>query len=176
MEQNAKPKSTVSRIFAVVLAVLYAIAGYYFIAHPIVSLNVAAVIFIIFFMAAGFMEVISYFVNRKNGGSVWMLVLGIINIILCIYILSSTYHLVTFLPFMMAFWAIFSGVTYIGFAFTKKKMEQQWVSTLIIGIVMIIIGILMFSKPLISILTVSFLFAISMWAMVINYLVAAFTK
>ncbi len=176
MGEQAKPKSVVGRVFDIAMAILYAIAGYYFLTHPIASLNVAAAVFVVFFMAAGLMEVIHFFINRKEGVSVWMLLIGVLNVLLGIYLLSSAYNLFAFLPFMMAFWAMFVGFGRIGFAFTQKKANHQWISSLIAGIAMIILGIFMFNNPVASILTVSLLFAIGMWVMAVNNLIEAFSE
>ena len=64
------------------VAVLYLFAAAYLIGHP--ALGVAGLTLALgaFFLAEGVVDVVSYFSTRKQGGSVWMLLDGVITLVL----------------------------------------------------------------------------------------------
>lgn len=176
VETKTEQKSTLSRVFDVIMAVLYGVAGYYFLFHPVTALTAAAIVFIIFFIAAGIVEIIHYFLNRQEGVSIWMLILGIINVVLGVYILLNAVDLITLLPQLVAIWALLIGISRFVFAFTQKNTEHQWISSLVTGIVLFILGVFMLLTPVVTIVSLGVLFGIVLCVLAVNNLIEAFTK
>ena len=69
-------------LWKVLVALIYIVAGGSLIAHPIVGVAGLALLLGIFLCAEGVADVVAYFVTRKSGSSLWMLVDGIITLIL----------------------------------------------------------------------------------------------
>ena len=133
-------------------------------------------LYVCFFTVTGIVQIINYFTNKNAGASGWLLALGILDVVLGLYLLTHALALFTFIPFLVAFWAVFVGAGRIGLAFTVKKAGGSWGLILAAGIAMIILGIMMFSAPLASILSVAVLFAVGMFVLAIDSLVEAFTN
>lgn len=167
-------KSVGQRIWAIIAALLYVLAGFFFIKYPIESLDVVGIIYVIFFIAAGFSQIFGYFVGRKLGASGWLLALGIIDVILGCYLLANANALFMLVPLFIIIWAFIVGFGRIGLAFSQRKQSQGWIVTLLLGLLLLFIGVLMIFLPLFSVVTVSILFAIAMFVLGIQQVVEAF--
>jgi uncharacterized membrane protein HdeD (DUF308 family) len=64
------------------VAVVYVVAGVYFLARPAVGAAGVTFALAIFFFAEGAVDVVAYFSTRKVGGSGWMLLDGIVTLVL----------------------------------------------------------------------------------------------
>jgi uncharacterized membrane protein HdeD (DUF308 family) len=69
-------------IFQVLIGILYAIGGFYFLTHPIMATGTLTLLLAGIFLAEGVMEIISYFRLRKEGASGWLILNGIITLAL----------------------------------------------------------------------------------------------
>ena len=69
-------------IFQVVIGIVYAIGGLYFLTHTIMGTATLTLLLAGIILAEGVIEVISYFRMRKEGASGWLLVNGIITLAL----------------------------------------------------------------------------------------------
>jgi uncharacterized membrane protein HdeD (DUF308 family) len=69
-------------VWKVLVAVLFLIAGIYFLMHPFLAVAIVTLALALFFLVEGLVEVFSYFSTRQAGASSWMLVNGIVSIIL----------------------------------------------------------------------------------------------
>jgi uncharacterized membrane protein HdeD (DUF308 family) len=69
-------------IFQVLIGILYAIGGLYFLTHPIMGPATLTLILAGIILAEGVIEVISYFRLRREGASGWLLFNGIITLLL----------------------------------------------------------------------------------------------
>jgi len=75
-------------LWKVLVAIFYIVAGIYLIANPALSLAGMTLALAIFFVAEGFVEVITYFSTRRSGSSGWILVNGIVTLALGLFIWS----------------------------------------------------------------------------------------
>ena len=64
------------------VAVVYLVAGFYFIAHPVLATATFTLVLGIFLCAEGVADVVAYFATRKSGSSAWMLLDGVITLFL----------------------------------------------------------------------------------------------
>lgn len=107
------------------VAVLYLLAAAYLLAHP--ALGVAGLTLALgaFFLAEGVVDVVSYFSTRKQGGSVWMLLDGIITLVLGLMIWkqwpsSSLWVIGTLLGISM----LMTGITRLMMALAVRKLVK----------------------------------------------------
>ncbi len=68
------------------VAVIYLIAGIYFLLHPLMGLASFTLALAFFFVAEGVVDLIGYFQNRSAEGSGWILFDGIVTLILGILV------------------------------------------------------------------------------------------
>lgn len=73
-------------VWKVLIAVIYLIAGIYFLAHPFLAVALVTLALAVFFLVEGVVEIFSYFGVRETGASGWILFNGIVNIILAFMI------------------------------------------------------------------------------------------
>lgn len=66
----------------VVVALIYLIAGIYFLTHPFLAVAIVTLALATFFLVEGLVLVFAYSATRKAGASYWILVNGIVSIIL----------------------------------------------------------------------------------------------
>jgi uncharacterized membrane protein HdeD (DUF308 family) len=69
-------------IFQVLIGILYAVGGLYFLTHPIMGPATLTLLLAGIILAEGVIEVISYFRLRREGASGWLLFNGIITLLL----------------------------------------------------------------------------------------------
>jgi uncharacterized membrane protein HdeD (DUF308 family) len=69
-------------IFQVLVGILYLIGGFYFLTHTIMGVATLTLLLAGIILAEGVIELISYFRNRKEGASGWILVNSIITLLL----------------------------------------------------------------------------------------------
>jgi uncharacterized membrane protein HdeD (DUF308 family) len=71
-----------STIWKLLVAILYLIAGIYFLLNPLIGVASFTLALAFFFVAEGVIDLVAYFQSRSAGGSVWILVDGIVTLIL----------------------------------------------------------------------------------------------
>jgi uncharacterized membrane protein HdeD (DUF308 family) len=69
-------------IFQVLVGILYAIGGFYFLTHTLMATGTLTLFLAGIFLAEGVIEIISYFRLRKEGASGWLILNGIITLAL----------------------------------------------------------------------------------------------
>ncbi|MFZ0880337.1 MAG: DUF308 domain-containing protein [Candidatus Acidiferrales bacterium] len=75
-------KGAGSILWKVLVAILYLIAGIYFLMNPLLGVAGFTLVLAIFFVVEGVMDLVAYFPNRSARGSGWILADGIITLIL----------------------------------------------------------------------------------------------
>jgi len=73
-------------VWKLLVAVVYLIAGIYFLMHPLLGLASFTLALAFFFVAEGVMDLIAYFQNRGAEGAGWILFDGIVTLILGILV------------------------------------------------------------------------------------------
>jgi uncharacterized membrane protein HdeD (DUF308 family) len=71
------------------VAVVYLVAGGYFIAHPVLATATFTLVLGIFLFAEGVADMVAYFATRKSGASLWMLLDGVVTLFLGFFIWSQ---------------------------------------------------------------------------------------
>ncbi|HEY2119548.1 MAG TPA: DUF308 domain-containing protein [Candidatus Acidoferrum sp.] len=73
----------VGRVFwQVLIGVVYLIGGFYFLTHPLVGVGTLTLVLAGIILAEGVLEIIAFFKTRTSGGSVWLLINGLITLLL----------------------------------------------------------------------------------------------
>ena len=111
-----------------------------------------------FWLVDGVFKVIGAIMGKNGDRNWWLFLLsGIIGIIAGLIVLGqplmATVITQVFLVYMLAIQAIISGIISIIWAISARKEIQGEGWTIVGGILSIILGVLLFSNPLISILT-----------------------
>ncbi len=129
--------------------ILSVLAGLYMFASPLASLASIAFILAVIMLVNGIAEVFRYF-SEKGEKSGVILAGGIITIILSLCLMSSTWFgLVSFIPFMFAFWVLATGCARFVFGFSeRKRSKKEGNYLLIVGVLGMIAGIFMLGHPL----------------------------
>ena len=73
-------------VWKVLVALIFLVAGIYFLMHPFLAVTVVTLALAVFFLVEGLVDVFSYFGTRKAGASYWILLNGIVSIILAVMI------------------------------------------------------------------------------------------
>jgi uncharacterized membrane protein HdeD (DUF308 family) len=69
-------------IWQVILGIIYVIGGVYFLTHPLLGLGTLTLLLAVIILAEAALEFIAYFRTRREGGSVWLLINGLITLLL----------------------------------------------------------------------------------------------
>ena len=64
------------------IAIVYLIAGFYLLYHPLLAVASLTFVLAVFFFAEGLVDIVAYFSTRKVGASGWMLLDGIVTLVL----------------------------------------------------------------------------------------------
>jgi uncharacterized membrane protein HdeD (DUF308 family) len=110
-------------IFQVLIGILYAIGGFYFLTHTIMATGTLTLLLAGIILAEGVIEVISYFRMKGEGASGWLLVNGIITLALGALIWfhwpSST---VWAIGTLVGINLLMTGITRLMFGLAVRKM------------------------------------------------------
>lgn len=145
----------------VLRGVLLIIFGIIALINPGVTFAVLLIWFSAYLIIDSVFTLISVFRNWQTQEDKWLMVLeGVLGIILGILIYRSPETYAVFTVLLMAFWAIFAGVTRIGLAIQlRKEIEGEWWLALS-GVLSILFGIIIIGRPAIGISTLIFFIAI----------------
>ena len=113
----------------------------------------------------GVLKIVSGIGDQPDGQSRWTaLLIGAISIIAGVWILLNRLLAVTALAYIIAAYAVVTGVLLIIWAIRlRDELNDEWLM-LILGVLSIIFGILVFQNILAGILTLEWIFAIYMLA------------
>jgi uncharacterized membrane protein HdeD (DUF308 family) len=129
--------------------------------NPGITLTVFVVWFAIFMMFDGFISLIGVFSNWRTEEDKWLLVAeGILSLLLGILVYRRPETFVSFIAFLISFWAIFSGISRIAMAIQLRKEIQGEGWLILSGILTTIFGVIVFAQPGIGIATLMIIIAI----------------
>ncbi len=112
------------RIFwQVLIAAVYLLGGFYFLTHTVMGVGTLTLLLAGIILAEGVFEVIAYFKARGSGGSVWLLINGLITLLLggLIWVhwpSSSTWAIGTLLGINL----LMTGITRLMFGLAARKL------------------------------------------------------
>lgn len=134
-------------VLVLVMGIVMVIGGVYTWFHPLAALAALALILGIVFIVVGVGYLAAYFSGSYSG---WYLAVGLLDIIVGVVLVSNLRQTIMVLPFMFAFWCLFSGVIQIAAALQLRKspMARLWPWPLIAGIIGIIVGFWIMFQPL----------------------------
>jgi uncharacterized membrane protein HdeD (DUF308 family) len=69
-------------IWQVLIGIVYLVGGFYFLTHTVLSVGTLTLVLAAVILAEGVFEIIAYFRSRSSGGSVWLLINGLITLFL----------------------------------------------------------------------------------------------
>ena len=118
-------KGAGSVLWKVLVAILYLIAGIYFLMNPVIGVAAFTLALAIFFVAEGVVDLAAYFQNRNAGGSGWILLDGIVTLILGLLVWrqwpsSSLWVIGTLVGISM----IFTGTTRLMISLAARRVEH----------------------------------------------------
>jgi uncharacterized membrane protein HdeD (DUF308 family) len=131
---------------SLVLGILFIIFGIWLLMNPLVSYAALSILFSAFMLISGMFE-IAFAISNKNRMSSWgwYLTGGIIDLIIGIILITTPGLSMAVLPFILAFWLMFRGVSGIGNTIDLQRYgARNWGWYLFIAILAILcsIGIL----------------------------------
>lgn len=146
------------------IAILFGIVAWVW---PELTVTTLTILFGAWLFVDGIFEIISAFANRDRVNSVWPLVLsGVINIIVGLIVLFWPGLGAIALMYMIAIWAILTGLLAIVAAIElRKRIENEWAIGLT-GVLSIIFGVLVMIFPGDG--AVALVWVIGIWAIVIG--------
>lgn len=162
--------------FLVASGILAIILGIYAMFHPATAILSLAVYVGVGFLLMGISHVAFYFFMRQEGNKpTWFLVLGILELIVAFVMLANLGVTALSIPIMVAFWALFDGVTRCTAAFDLKELgEENWWILLVAGIVSILFALILIARPLAGIFAVTFLLGFTLISWGVGALFEAF--
>jgi uncharacterized membrane protein HdeD (DUF308 family) len=69
-------------IWQVILGIIYVLGGVYFLTHPLLGLGTLTLLLAVIILAEAALEFVAYFGARRESGSVWLLINGLITLLL----------------------------------------------------------------------------------------------
>lgn len=143
-----------------VVGVLALIAGFYMLSAPLANLVSLAFAFSFVMLFNGIAEIVRYFSNKATSHGI-QLFNGIITVLLALALLSSSWiEMAAMIPFFIAFWVLFGGISKLIMSFAVKKVDAKAGSTLMwLGILGIVAGIIMAGHPYFTGISVAYLVA-----------------
>lgn len=149
MSKNWKWLLLISGIFAIFV-------GFNMIANPAISLASMTFLFALVFAVQGISEIVQYFKAEEKHG--WNLFGGIVTLILAFALFSGSFiEMVTFVPFIISFWALTNGITKTIVGFKVRKTDKSVGTPLVwMGILGIVTGLIMMGHPLMTGLFISY--------------------
>lgn len=140
----------------ILIAAVAIVAGTYLLLNPLVALASSAWIIGLVLGSSGIGSLVTYFRQRGEPGAGWQLADGILTLLLAVYVLFNQLFAITMLPYLASCWVIFFGVRkIIGAVEQKRDPYSDWGWTLVLGIVTLIVGMSMLSRPIMTMFTVA---------------------
>jgi uncharacterized membrane protein HdeD (DUF308 family) len=69
-------------IWQVLIGIVYLVGGFYFLSHTLMGVGTLTLLLAGIILAEGVLEIIAYFKTRSSGGSVWLLINGLVTLFL----------------------------------------------------------------------------------------------
>lgn len=139
-----------------VIGALAIAAGIYLLLHPLVALASSGWIIVLVLAANGAGSLVTYFRQRGTPGAGWQLADGILSLLLAAYVLFHQLFALAALPYLASCWLIFFGVRKIITAIDQRRDPySDWGWTLALGILTLMVGMSMLSRPVMALFTVA---------------------
>lgn len=137
-----------SSLWLVIAGIIFLISGLVVLAYPGVTLEAMAIILGLGILASGVLELFSYIGNSDPGDHGWVLLCGILDVLIGLFLLFNIIPTTVALPFLVGFWAIFTSIARIAASVTAKKRHYaNWWILMLTGIIGLILAILIIYYP-----------------------------
>ncbi len=142
--------STKSSLWLVCAGIVFLIAGIVVLAYPGITIASLAVILGIAILCTGLLQLAAFVGNTQEERG-WVLLSGILDTIIGIFLLFNIIPTAMALPFVVGFWAMFTSISRIASAFSVKKLGfKNWGVLLITGILGFILSCLIIYYPVLG--------------------------
>lgn len=144
---------------SLILGILFFGVGILLLFTPIQSYIALSVVFSVTMFVSGIFEIGFALSNKKNLPSWgWYLVSGIIDLVLGLYLMYYPGLSMAVLPFVVAFWILFRGITSFGYALDlKRNKSKAWGWYMIFGILSVLCAMIILWYPLVGALSVVYI-------------------
>lgn len=140
-----------------ILLVIFGILSFM---NPGTTLATLVLWFAIFMMIDGVFSIFGVISNWKTEEDKWLLLAeGALGLILGFLVYRSPDTFLSFIAFVISFWAIFSGISRIAMAIQLRKEIEGEGWLILGGLLSVIFGILVFAQPGIGITTLMWIMA-----------------
>jgi uncharacterized membrane protein HdeD (DUF308 family) len=141
-----------------ILLVIFGILSFM---NPGITLATLVLWFAIFMMIDGVFSIFGVVSNWKTEEDKWLLLAeGALGLVLGLLVYRSPDTFLSFIAFVISFWAIFSGISRIAMAIQLRKEIEGEGWLILSGVLSVIFGILVFAQPGIGIATLMWIIAI----------------
>ena len=141
---------------SLILGILFICTGIWVLRTPLESYLTLSILFSVTIFISGISEIIFSVSNRKemeNWG--WVLVGGIIDLLLGIWLISSPLLSISVLPFVVGFMLMFRSMIAMGIAFEVKGLpDSGWGWLLALGILGLLFSFILIWNPMFAGLTI----------------------
>jgi len=133
----------------VITGLIMLATGIIILLRPVEGYIGLSVLFTVVILSIGFSQIIFSLTNRKSmRGWGWILVAGILDVAIGVYLVMNPLITMATLPFVMGFWLIFRATFLIGSAFElKEEGIRQWWWLLLGGSAGVVFGFLVLIFP-----------------------------
>lgn len=97
----------------IIMAILSFLAGFVFLANPIAGVVTLSMFLACYFLIYGFTKIFEYFRLREIGGSVWVLISGLLDVILFFLMWRNFFTGASVIGIILGVNLVFSGVAFI---------------------------------------------------------------
>jgi uncharacterized membrane protein HdeD (DUF308 family) len=82
-------RNTRTRLWELLLGLVYLIAGIYILFHPVLGLTTLTLLLATYLLVKGVLEIVQYFQTHPRRGVTWLVLDGIVNVVLALLIWSQ---------------------------------------------------------------------------------------
>lgn len=107
--------------------------------------------------------------------SILRIIMGILNIVLGVFMIFNIYYALAALPFVFSIWFIVdSTLRLFSIGFVRQYSTGHYIFLVIMNIIGIVVGFMLLSRPLVALLTLSFMVGFYFMTLGIDFIVLAF--
>ena len=129
---------------------LFMLLGCYMLSDPGRSYMALSLFFGVVVLVAGVIELLHAFTNQRAGGKWWRILVGSIDLVLGVILVSHVVVSMSVLPFVLAAWFLIRGISL--FSFSRSTRHSWWLVAA--GVLTVMFALLVIINPLIGAMTI----------------------
>ncbi|MCL1938812.1 MAG: DUF308 domain-containing protein [Candidatus Azobacteroides sp.] len=159
------------------IGILFIIGGIFMISKPFASIEAMTLLFSVSFFVWGIFEIIFSFSNMHNQNWGWYLAGGILDLLIGILLLSSSFFSqMEIFAFFMGFWIMFKACSLLGHTFELKHLKyKNWGWLLFLSILAFVLSFLVLAVPALALETLLIFVSISLLFLGTFYVMMGFS-